>query len=386
MDTSTVGINGLFLRKPGTGIGEVSLFFVRTLAAMNTKAESPATLLVFTDEPVALADEALSGVTFVVVRPWWQRDDLIRKLLWEYLQLPLAAKKYGLSRFISLYQCATVLSKTVQHTMVVHDMIPERLPAYQGNWRQKIHWSLTKRAIRKAGAVVAVSQATKNDIAELLLLPPENITVAYPSINPLFFAEQSKEYKMATLSKYQLTPGYLYTGGGFEIRKNIDGLLRAYKAWREAAEDVPPLVLSGKLHSSNNTLATDVTKLIQELDLTESVKLLGFVPTADLPTLYAGAQLFVFPSLYEGFGMPVLEALSQGTATLTLEHSSLKEVGGMMTTRVSELTDGSLAVAFVASQDEAPAAAEARRAFAKKFTWEQFVEGVMGYNAKIKKG
>lgn len=152
MDTSTVGINGLFLRKPGTGIGEVSLFFVRTLAAMNTKAESPATLLVFTDEPVALADEALPGVTFVVVRPWWQRDDLIRKLLWEYLQLPLAVKKYRLSRFVSLYQCATVLPKIVQHTMVVHDMIPERFPAYQGNWRQKIHWSLTKRAIRKAGA------------------------------------------------------------------------------------------------------------------------------------------------------------------------------------------------------------------------------------------
>jgi glycosyltransferase involved in cell wall biosynthesis len=382
MDISTIGINGLFLRKPGTGIGEVTLFFLRTLAAANTKEVSPATILIFTDERVALADEELPGITFVVLRPWWQRDDLIRKFLWEYIQLPLAVQKYKLQQFISLYQCVTVLPKIVRHTMVVHDMIPERFPAYRGNWRQKIHWSLTKRAICKAGAVVAVSQATKNDIVELLLLPPENITVAYPSINPLFFMEHSQEYESDTLSKYQLMPGYLYAGGGFEIRKNIDGLLRVYKFWKEATENVPTLVLSGKLHGSKNTLATHVTELIKELGLTDSVKLLGFVPTEDLPALYAGARLFVFPSLYEGFGMPVLEALSQGTATLTLDNSSLKEVGGAVTTHVKALTRESLEAAFAASAQESLGVRAARKLFAKQFRWEQFTKEVMGYNTK----
>lgn len=134
------------------------------------------------------------------------------------------------------------------------------------------------------------------------------------------------------MATYALVPGYIYHGGGLEIRKNTEGLLRAYKLLAEKEKSgefrmtLPMLVISGKIFAENNPLATPVKKLLQELGLGDRVKLLDFVPEQDLPALYKNASFFAYPSLYEGFGLPVLEALSMKTPVLTSDNSSLPEV------------------------------------------------------------
>lgn len=327
-DNRLIGINGLFLRKPGTGIGQVTKYFLETLAQ---ETGSDFEYRVYTDEDQLSVPLGGRGV-IVYIKPWWKRDDLIRKILWEHIQLPKKALADGVTNFLSLYQAPTEFPKALRHVMVVHDLIPEIFPNYIPNSRTRMLWNLTKRALRKTSALVAVSQSTKRDVEKYLAVAGNKIEVIYPSVNPIFFEEANNAHDQENvLEKYQLSPGYLYHGGGLEVRKNTESLLTAYASWRASTQDkssVPKLVISGTLHDKSNRLATDVEGLVKTLQLEGSVRLLGFVPDVDLPSLYRGATLFVYPSLYEGFGMPVLEALSQGTAVLATRHSSLGEVGG----------------------------------------------------------
>jgi len=136
------------------------------------------------------------------------------------------------------------------------------------------------------------------------------------------------------MGKYGLNPGYIYTGGGLDKRKNTEKLVRAYKILQERngkeqfIRELPELVVSGKLLPELEPLILDIEKLVRELNLSRHVRILGLVPQEDLPAIYANALIFVYPSIYEGFGLPVLEALNQGTPVITSKTSSLPEVGG----------------------------------------------------------
>lgn len=366
-----IGINGLFLRKSGSGIGVVTKFFVESLATSGMQ-ESEYTLYIDTPDTTFPVGETGK---LVYIKPLWTRDDLIRKILWEHIQLPKRALKDGITHFLSLYQAPTEFPKHIRHSMLVHDIIPEIFPEYRRNSRTRLLWNLTKRGIAKATKVVAVSQSTKNDIVKHLGVAEEKIVVAHPSINPLFFQEDNID----VLAKYDLSSGYLYHGGGLEIRKNTESVLTAYAAWiQNASTTVPPLVISGHVHESDNPLATDVHDLITELKLEERVRLLGFVPDEDLPGLYKEAALFIFPSLYEGFGMPVVEALSQGTAVVALKNSSLGEVGAESVYWVERLTKENLEMNYQRALQSSSEEKSARVLQAKNFqSWPAFTQKVL---------
>lgn len=326
-----IGINALFLRKPGTGIGQVSVHFIQTLLAQHTTDGSSDTntrYILYTEEPIDFDLPAHCHNTYFLPR-YWKRDDLIRQWLWEQ-QVARQAMKDGCDAFISLYQSSTIFPETttINHTMVTHDIIPKLFPAYRGNLRQAIHWKMVERGITQAHHIVSVSKHTKDDLIRELAIPEDKISVVYPAVAPRFHTKLSHEALMAILQKYKLQSGYIYHGGGLEIRKNTERLLQAYKQLRDTTNNIPPLVISGKIHSKNNPLATNVEDVVKRLGLQEYVRLLGFIPDTDMPAIYQGALFFVYPSLYEGFGLPVLEALALGVPTLTSAVSSLPEVGG----------------------------------------------------------
>lgn len=374
--TQHIAINGLFLRKSGTGIGQVTKYFLEELAK---KPGEGTPYTVYVDDQESVCALGTTG-KIVYLQPWRKRDDLIRKMLWEHIQLPKKALADEVTHFLSLYQAPTEFPKFVQHTMLVHDVIPEIFPQYLGRMRNRFMWNLTKRAARAATHLVAVSNSTKRDIEKYFGIEAEKISVAYPSINPIFFEEGNKEQDQKILEKYTLTPGYLYHGGGLEIRKNTQSLLYAYAAWYESVSEkstVPPLVISGTVHSANNPLATDVRGLVEALHLEEQVKILGFVPDGYLPALYRGAALFIFPTLYEGFGMPVVEALSQGTAVMALQNSSLLEVGGNAVYFTNEINKDSLIQQYQLAQGATVEERGVRIMQAKNFSsWELFTEKI----------
>ncbi len=393
-----IGINASFARKQNTGIGQVTINFlkkliksqipIRQLADKSKKFEF--VLYLEEDTSLKLPDNFAKKVFL----PFWKRDDLIRKILWEKFSLPRKVKKDKCDAFISLYQSATVLKFSpfkkgegkIKHIMMVHDIIPELFPGHLNNSRKKIYWILTKKAIKKADKIIAISHRTEKDIIQNLSVPPSKITVSYVDIDEIYREEISENENKRVLSKYDLSPGYIYNGGGLEARKNVEGIIRAYKFLLEKNKNerlvgnFPKLVISGKLMPQLAPLATDAEKLLKELNLTQHIKLLDFIPQEDLPVIYRNALMFVYPSFYEGFGLPVLEAMSQGTPVIASKKSSLPEIGGdsVLYCNPDDVEDIAMVIKNVlVNNDLRKVLSQKGKNKADNFSWERFVEKIL---------
>jgi glycosyltransferase involved in cell wall biosynthesis len=321
-----IGIDAAFLAKPQTGIGGV------TRALFSEWAESEAAKYHHFRLFAPVASLRAPGDHFPLdTHPtfFYSRDDLIRQFLYERYDLPRRATREGCGAFLSLAQSALVLSADIPHVMIVHDIIPSLFPEYLPSWRRRAYQKQVEAGIGNATRIIAVSEKTKDDLVTKLGVPAEKIVVAYPGIAPVFDAVAGDGDVNRVLSRYGLERGYLYHGGGLEKRKNVKTVLAAYaKLIERENESVPPLVISGKVYAQRNPFASDVRGLIDSFGLGDHVRLLGAVPLADLPALYRGASLFLYPSLYEGFGLPPLEAMSQETPVIASDAASLPEVLG----------------------------------------------------------
>ncbi len=150
---------------------------------------------------------------------------------------------------------------------------------------------------------------------------PKKIQIVYLGVEEIFFEKKSKEKIKQTLNKHNLDKKYILFVGTIEPRKNISALIGAFaKLQRRELE----LVICGKL----GWMYDNLFSVIKKEEISEQVKLLGFVPDEDLPSLYAGAEMFVYPSFYEGFGLPVVEAMASGCPVITSDLSSTKEIAG----------------------------------------------------------
>lgn len=325
-----IGINASFARKPHTGIGQVTLNFIKELARQTPAAD----FVLYLEEPWPKEIKLPKNFSTRVFLPAWKRDDLIRKIWWEKFLLPQKVKADRCAAFLSLYQCPTVISKKIKHLMVVHDLIPSLFPEYLNNYRKRVYHAHTKKGIRKADRLMAVSHRTEKDLIQHLGIAGEKITVNYIDADEIYKREVSEEKNRQVLKKYHLRPGYIFNAGGLETRKNVESVILAYHHLLERNKkesflhDFPSLVIAGKLMPQLSPLVTDAEKIIKDLNLTSHVEPLDFVPQEDMPALYNQASVFVYPSKYEGFGLPVLEAMNQGVPVITAKTSSLPEVGG----------------------------------------------------------
>ena len=385
-----IGINASFVRKPNTGIGQVTVNFLKHLAGQKSEHK----IFLYLEEDIEF--KIPNCFKKRIFLPWWQRDDLIRKVWWEKYLLPKKAAEDECDAFFSLYQCPTVFDKKIRHVMLVHDIIPKIFPEYLDNWRKKKYWNLAEDAIRQADKIVCVSKRTEKDLIEHLGIGGERIAVAYIDADEIYKKNVSPEKSGKVMKKYKLKSGYIYNGGGLEKRKNAEGMLRAYCHLLEmnkknplvststlspstAIDHFPPLVISGKLMPQMAPLITDVGKLAKELNLGPYVKILDFVPQADLPALYRNCSMFVYPSFYEGFGLPVLEAMNQGKPVITSKKSSLPEVGGdaVLYTDPGDYKDIAMVMKNVMVNGHLrKILSERGKERAKKFSWDLFSEKI----------
>jgi glycosyltransferase involved in cell wall biosynthesis len=385
-----IGINASFLRKQGTGIGQVTTNFLRKLVEFpisnlqfpNSK-EVEFILYLEQDAEIELPETTvLSVVKFqkkVFLPKWYKRDDLIRKIWWEKCSLPKQAKKDGCDVFLSLYQSPTVMPKAIAHIMVAHDIIPRLFPQYLNNFRKRFYQWLTEKSLKKANKIITVSHRTEKDLIKHLGISPEKITVSYIDVDEIYKKEVTPEESLRVLKKYNLEAGYIYNGGGLDVRKNTESVMRAYKILFEAyghASWLPKIVISGKMMPELAPLITDVQAITVGMGIESETILLDYVPQEDLPALYRNAKLFVYPSLYEGFGLPVLEAMNQGTAVITSKTSSLPEVGvdNVLYCNPEDVDDLAMVMKNVLMNDHLQIALSLKgRERAKHFSWEKFV-------------
>jgi glycosyltransferase involved in cell wall biosynthesis len=274
----------------------------------------------------------------------------------------------------------------MKHIMVVHDIIPKLFPEYLNNWRKKLYWNLTETAVKNADKIIANSKRTEKDLIQDLGIDPRKITVSYVDVDEIYKHVVSPEKSREIMEKYDLAPGYIYTGGGLDKRKNTENLIHAYKMLLERnkkehfVHDFPDLVISGKLLPQLAPLVLDIEKLVRKMNLTEHVRILDFVRQNDLPAVYTNALLFVYPSLYEGFGLPVLEAMNQGVPVITSKTSSLPEVGGdaVLYCDSKDTKDIAMTIKNALINKELRAILAVRgKERTRNFSWDSFVEKIL---------
>jgi len=402
-----IGVNASFLRKPYTGIGQVTAGFLREISRRDSyliggksyRSEDVRFFLYIDDAKEV--DRTLAGNSSWNIESssregisagrilkeldlFYERDDLVRKWVFERLSLLRASRADRLDAFVSLYQSATTFSRLrgPHHVMVVHDIIPEVVEGYRDNWRKRLSWSSVKRGIRRSDKVVAVSSYTEKDLISHLGMNAKQITVSPISVDPAFSEPIAHNRANMVLSHYHLARPYFLCAGGLEKRKNVENVLRAYKQLRDGESDqrnFPDLVIVGKLMPELAPLVTDVETLVRELNLTQCVHLTDVVGQRDMPVLYQEALATVFPSEYEGFGMPILESMRAGTPVITTKKTSLPEVAG----DAALYCDGSVgdierAMREIISDENLRK--ELRRRGAQRamlFSWERFTDKVL---------
>jgi glycosyltransferase involved in cell wall biosynthesis len=212
--------------------------------------------------------------------------------------------------------------RSIPTVLTVHDLIFRHLPDHH---KPLNRWYLNLTVplyCRRATHVIAVSECTRRDLTAVYGLPPEKVTVIYEAAAPRFRV-QPLELVAAVRARYGLPGRYLLFVGTIEPRKNLSRLLAAFETvYAEGLSD--GLVIVGK----RGWLYGDFLARLEKSPARDAVLFPGYVPDGDLPAVYAGAQGLVFPSLYEGFGLPVLEAMACGTPVVASCASSIPEVGG----------------------------------------------------------
>jgi glycosyltransferase involved in cell wall biosynthesis len=208
--------------------------------------------------------------------------------------------------------------------VTIHDLAFIRYPEFFRPTRRIYQRFFTERSAKRATAIIAVSEATRQDIIDAFHISPKKVRVIYPSISPDFKPEPNIARLADFRATHDLPQRYLLYLGTLEPRKNLVTLVEAYAHLRAEAPWAPPLVLAG----AKGWYYQPLFEKVRTLGLDRYVTFAGYVSREEQALWYAGATLFLYPSLYEGFGLPVAEALACGVPTITSNVSSLPEAGG----------------------------------------------------------
>lgn len=282
-------------------------------------------------------------------------------------------------------KAAVPSGSSVPAVVTIYDVIPLLLPSSQV-WSRRWYWPRTLRqAAARASHVITISEASKQDIVRHLGIPPERVTVTPLAADLDHFQVRTKGECMKKIaSKYEIPPPYLLYVGTIEPRKNIPLLLRAFA---RVASDIPhTLIIAGKLGMGYAAVMREVRRVKVPPG---RVRFLDFVAHDDLPALYGGSDAFVWPSLYEGWGLPPLEAMACGVPTVVSDGGALPEVVGdagvvvpfAATSLEARLHDvdfelrlSQAIVSLVLQPDRLHAMRAAGRARAETFSWKAVAE------------
>ena len=248
----------------------------------------------------------------------------LAKVRFEQQDFPQAAARIGADLAHVPYWGAPLVSP-LPIVVTIHDLIPLLLPAYRGGLLARLYTALVAASAGGASAVLTDSEHSRQDILRHLHLPADRVHAILLACGEAYRPEPDDALDKAVRQKYSLPPEYVLYLGGSDIRKNVEGLIRAY-VYVKTSE--VPLVLAGRLPDKVTSRFTDVPRLIQSMDIGDIVQVIGQIDEADKPSLYRMAKCFVFPSFYEGFGLPVLEAMACGTPVVAADTSSLAEIVG----------------------------------------------------------
>jgi glycosyltransferase involved in cell wall biosynthesis len=300
----------------------------------------------------------------------------IRRWHWNYVRFPPLNTLIG--RFDVFHSSEPLLPPVGNGRSIVsfNDSAYFKFPHFYSNVTARKWDYLYRRSVRKADAIITLSENTRNDLIEMTGLPPERIHVVRPPTDPIFSDTISAQDERHVRKKYSLPEEFILFVGTLEPRKNIPRLVKAFEEFLNETRSDVFLVIVGR----RGWLYEDTLAAIERSSVKERIRLLDYVADGHLAVLYRLALIFVFPSLYEGHGYPVVEAMVSGTPVITSNNSSLVEIGEGATVLVDaeSIADISMAMQQLYSKDSLRRELSLKgRERAKLFSVENAVDAIL---------
>jgi glycosyltransferase involved in cell wall biosynthesis len=313
-----IGIDYTSASRQRAGIGRYTRSLVDALARLDTTHQY--TLYIPADAQYLDNTRTFPGNFRLARSPLNERYMVA---LWQRARLPLPVETFtGASDVFYSPDFVLPPTRARKKILTVHDLSFKRIPETAV---PDLKWYLdgaVPRAVARADLILADSEATRLDLIELFHAPPDRVQTLYSGYDALFRPVADAAELGRVRAAYQLEKPFILHVGTIEPRKNLARLIEAFSNLPQHRE--LDLVIAG----GRGWMYDEIYAAPQKFSVSESVRFLGFVPDADLPALYSLAELVAYPSLYEGFGLPVLEAMACGAAVVTSNNSSIPEVAG----------------------------------------------------------
>ena len=289
----------------------------------------------------------------------------IMEFLWNQLHVFPVEKLVGEVDVFHAWDYLQPPAKKAKIVTTIHDLTAIKFPMYHHPLTVAAQTHRLRWVRREASLIIADSEATKQDIIELLGIEQERIRVVHLASGQIFgkFKAQSSKFKVDEIDrikkKYGIEGEYLLSVGTMEPRKNLKRVMAAFAEIRNPKSEIRNLVVVGRAGWGEQVMPA------------KGVKFLGVVPERDLPGLYGGAMALIYPSLYEGFGLPILEAMTSGCPVVTSDKGSLKEVAGNAAVLVDPENEESIAMGIEEAVEKRSVWTAKGLAQAAKFSWEK---------------
>lgn len=355
------------------GIGRIIRGQISALLARNL----PYDIRLFVVGPVTAAEQAAAPLPLHTT-PISERN-MVR--LWHRLNFPFPKVEWFTGGQLDLYHATDFVmapNSAARAILTVHDLAFHFFPDAA---MPSLHHYLNvvvPRSVKRAHHVIADSAHTARDLTEVWQVPSETVSVVQGAVNHAHFRPITEQAALARVrTRYGIGDSpYILAVSRLEPRKNFARLIEAFHHARRA-ENLPHRLIIG---GSKGWLYDAIYEKVTELKLEEVVHFCGFVDDSDLPALYSGAEFFAYPSLYEGFGLPIIEALACGTPVLTGDNSCLPEAAGPGAVYVNALEVDSIVTGILQlarDSDLRQRLAIAGRAHAATFTWERSADQLL---------
>jgi glycosyltransferase involved in cell wall biosynthesis len=318
-----IGISGLFLRTPASGSGQYLLHLLKELPEVDQHND----YLLLGAQPLG-GDHQLPFPYQAHAVPFFSaRSENVAKLAWEQFTGPAAARKARVDLLHVPYFAPPLFPRTPT-VVTIHDVIPLRLSAYRAGAKVEAYTRLVAQAAHRATLIITVSQHAKKDMVDALHLPAERIRVTYEAAGDQYRPITDPALLARVRARYGIGERYIFYLGGLDQRKNVPQLVRAFAhLYKQLDQPDLQLFISGDPDRQKGPLFPDPRPVAADLGVADRV-ICRFVTDEDKPAIYSDASLFVFPSLYEGFGLDPLEAMSCGAPVVCSNRTSLPEVVG----------------------------------------------------------
>jgi len=392
-----VVVNGWFWGQMNTGSGQYLHGLAQHLPEVG---EAHRYTLVL---PAANTSPAPAGWQVEVAAPAvWPLGANLAKLWFEQVTFPRTCRRLNADIAFTPYW-GSPWRRPCLTAVTVHDLIPLLLPAYRGGSMQRAYTWLVSQTARRADLILTDSQASRRDIVQRLGIPAERVHAVLLAADERFQPVTDPVELARVRERYNLPESFILYLGGFDVRKNVAGLVRAYARWakletsfflendvsesphpsemsssrKDDISQSPHLVIAGTLPAADTSFTPDPRRIAAEAGLAGRVHFNGWMEEADKPALYSLARLFVFPSLYEGYGLPVAEAAACGAPIVTSNRSSLPEVAPdalLVDPEDTEALAAAMAQALAAPRPPAPI---------QRRTWSDVARDTLTYLEKL---